>query len=74
MWDHPNVTQSGGDSLVPSSSLHQTSPLELKHLFFHGDAILRSIPKEVPQRGNFFTQEHPMRCRESQELLASHQL
>lgn len=59
MWDHPNVTQSGGDSLVPSSSLHQTSPLELKHLFFHGDAILRSIPKEVPQRGNFSPKSIP---------------
>lgn len=67
------MTPSGVDTPVPFSGLHQTSALELKYLFFHGDQILGSIPTEVPQRGNFFSQEHPMHCRESQELLTSQQ-
>lgn len=35
MWNHPNKTQSNWDRPAPFSSLHQTSPLELKDVYFH---------------------------------------
>lgn len=65
MWNHPNKTQSNWDRPAPFSSLHRTSPLELKDVYFHEETNPQFPKAEISPKCIPYALGRAMSSRES---------